>query len=148
MKDYTPITRTYIDRWGFVQSETREPDLRVAEQKIESRVKSVLREPYFAHVNYRDDAELYLGKQAVHGWVTDWADKRASLYYHYQIYIGNKETDLRYVRDIHVENSKYNGYEDRYNASINDEEIGESTDKYLAQIIQANQNNKKIHDIV
>lgn len=148
MKDYTPITRTYIDRWGFVQSETRKPDLRVAEQKIESRVKSVLREPYFAHVDYRDDAELYLGKQAVHGWVTDWADERASLYYQYQMYIGNKETDLHYVRDIYFAHSKYNGYEDKYNASIGNEEIGEVTDKYLTQIIQANQNNKKIHDIV
>lgn len=148
MKDYAPITRTYIDRWGFVQSETRKPDLRVAERKIESRVESVLREPYFAHVDYRDDAELYLGKQAVHGWVTDWADERASLYYQYQMYIGNKETDLHYVRDIYVAHSKYNGYEDKYNASIGSEEIGEVTDKYLTQIIQANQNNKKIHDIV
>lgn len=148
VKDYAPITRHYIDQWGFIQSETKKPDSRVVEQKIESRVKSVLREPYFAHVDYRDDAELYLGKQAVHGWVTDWADERASLYYQYQMYIGNKKTDLHYVRDIYFAHSKYNGYEDKYNASIGSEELGEATDKYLAQIIRANQNNKKIHDIV
>lgn len=148
MKDYTPITREYIDRWGFLQKETKEPDIARAEKEIDDRVNMVLREPYFTHIDYKDNSELYLGKQAVHGWITDWADERASLYYQYKMYIGNKKTGLHFVRDIFFKKSKYNGYKDKYNVNAGSEEINESTDTYLLQIIKANQNNKRIHDIV
>lgn len=149
MREYTPSERTYIDRWGFVQTDVVEPDLIQAKWEINSRVNAVLREPYFCHVDYSGNPELYLGKRAVHGWITDWADERASLYYQYQMYIGDKETGLNLVRDIIFSKSnKYKGYKDLYNKNQGKENIAKVADSHLSQIIEANQENKKIHDII
>lgn len=148
MKDFVPIVRQYIDRWGFIQTDVREPDINIAERQINERVHAVLKEPYFCHVDYAGNSELYLGKQAVHGWITDWADERASFYYQYEMYIGNKNVGLNFVRDIILKNSKYDSYSDKYNAEDKFSNLEKVTDKHLAQIIAANQNNKKIHDIV
>lgn len=148
MKEYTPQTKRYIDRDGFIQSVTTQPDLNQANLEINRRVNRVLLEPYFCHIDYRDDSELYLGKQAVHGWITDWADERASLYYQYQMYIGNEETGLNLVRNIMFLNKKYNGYKDLYNRAAETINITEVADKQLSQIIAANQKDKKVHDII
>lgn len=149
LKDYEPFSRTYIDRWGFVQTDWVYPDTRNAEYEVDRKVKKVLKEPYFCHIDYKDDCELYIGRQAIHGWVTDWADKRASLYHQYEIYIGDEKTGLNFVRDIHIVNSAYKGYEDKYNRGGGQKkEILKFTDTHLAKIIAANQQNKRIHDIV
>ena len=148
MKDHAPVKRTYIDRWGFVQTDTNFFELRGLEREINSRFRAAMREPYFCHVDYREDDELYLGKQAVYGWITDWADKRASLYYQYQMYIGDEKTGLNIVRDIKFFNSKYSGYKDLYNKTRSNEEAVRVADTHLLQIIEANKKNKRIHDII
>ncbi len=147
MKQYVPTKLEYIDRWGFVHSDTIEPDMERANSEINHRVDLVLSNPYFCHIDYIDNPELYIGKQAVHGWITDWADERAKLYYQYQIYIGNKDVELNLVRDIHFSKGKYKGYKDLYyKSSENDKTV--VADEHLQQIIQANQDNKAVHDIV
>lgn len=147
MKQYIPTKREYIDRWGFIYSDTIEPDMERANSEIKQRVNLVLSNPYFCHIDYIDNPELYIGKQAVHGWITDWADERAKLYYQYQIYIGNKDVELNLVRDIHFSKGKYNGYKDLYyKRSAEDKAV--VADEHLRQIIKANQDNKAIHDIV
>lgn len=148
MKEYKPVTRTYIDHEGFIQTDTKQPDLNRAKQEINNRVGQVLANPYFCHIDYRDNPELYLGKQAVHGWITDWADERASLYYQYQMYIGNEETGLNFVRDIMFSKGKYKGYKDLYNCVGKKSNVAEVADEHLSQIIAANQKDKKIHDII
>lgn len=71
----------------------------------------------------------------------------AKLYYQYQIYIGNKDVELNLVRDIHFSKGKYKGYKDLYyKSSENDKTV--VADEHLQQIIQANQDNKAVHDIV
>ena len=147
-KDNEPIVRTYVDRWGFVQSLVTQPDEENIRNRINNRVEKVLQEPYFCHVDYSSNPELYIGRQAVHGWITDWADERASLYYQYQMYIGNKDTGLNYVRDINIKKRKYEGYKDLYNRIQVKNGYASVADKHLAQIIQANQKSKKIHDII
>lgn len=147
-EDNQPIVRTYVDRWGFIQSLVKYPDEEGLRNRVKNRVEKVLREPYFCHVDYSLNPELYIGKQAVHGWITDWADERASLYYQYQMYIGNKETGLNFVRDISIRRRKYEGYKDLYNRVQVKAGYANVADKHLAQIIQANQKNKKIHDII
>ena len=67
-KDNEPIVRTYVDRWGFVQSLVTQPDEENIRNRINNRVEKVLREPYFCHVDYSLNPELYIGKQAVHLW--------------------------------------------------------------------------------
>lgn len=148
MKDHALDNRTYIDRWGFVQTNTNFLELKGLQKEINSRLRAALREPYFCHVDYREDDELYLGKQAVYGWITDWADKRASLYYQYQMYIGDEKTGLNIVRDIKFFNSKYSGYKDLYNKTRSREEAVKVADTRLLQIIEANKKNKRIHDII
>ena len=148
MKEFKPIERTWIDRWGFYQGEVIQPNKAVAEREINKRVGSVLANPYFCHIDYRLNPDLYLGKQAVHGWITDWADEQASLYYQYQIYIGEEETDLKFVRDIMISKGKLSGYKDLYNKNEKDNKISEIADEHLARIIELNQKNKKIHDII
>lgn len=149
LKEYEPFTRTYIDRWGFEQTDWVYPDTKYAENEVNRKVNKVLEQPYYGHVDYKDDSELYIGRQAVYGWVTDWADKRASFYVQYEMYIGDKKTGLNFVRDIHIENSVYKGYEDKYNRGRGQKkEIIKFTDMHLSKIIAANQQNKRIHDIV
>lgn len=148
-RDYQPITRRYIDRWGFVQWDTQEPDYSVAEREVRTQVNRVLREPYFAHVNYSGTPELYIGKQAVHGWVTDWADSRAQYYYQYQVHVGNKKLGINYVRDIEIKNGEYVGYKNLFaRETQNNDDILQVADERLQQIIHVNRKNKKIHDIV
>ena len=138
-KDNEPIVRTYVDRWGFVQSLVTQPDEENIRNRINNRVEKVLQEPYFCHVDYSLNPELYIGRQAVHGWITDWADERASLYYQYQMYIGNKETGLNFVRDINIKKRKYEGYKDLYNRIQVKNGYASVADKHLAQIIQVRQ---------
>lgn len=147
MKQYVPTKREYIDRWGFVHSDTIEPDIEHANREIDNRVNSVLSNPYFCHIDYGYNPELYIGKQEVLGWITDWADERAQLYYQYQIYIGNKDVELNLVRDIHFKKGKYNGYKDLYHRRSGDDKAVVA-DEHLQQIIKANQDNKAVHDIV
>lgn len=147
MEQYVPTKREYIDRWGFVHSDIIEPDMERANSEIERRVNRVLRNPYFCHIDYRNNPELYIGKQKVTGWITDWADERAKLYYQYQIYIGNKDVELNLVRNIHFKKGKYNGYKDLYYKQ-NGGDKAFIADEHLQQIIKANQENKAIHDIV
>lgn len=136
-----------IDKWGFVHYETKYPNEEIIDLEVKEQVDRVLNEPYFAHVNYADDSELYLGKTAVHGWVTDWSDERASLYYQYEIYIGDEDVGLNYVRDINFTYKTYQGYLDLFN-KLGNNEIAEVADEHLLQIIRVNQNNKKVHDII
>lgn len=147
-KNTSPISRRYIDRWGFVQYDVRYPDEEAIRARINNRVDAVLRNPYFCHIDYNDNPELYIGKQAVHGWITDWADSRASYYYQYQMYIGNTAIGLNFVRDVYIKDRKYKGYKDLYNKLSIGKGYANVADSHLSQIIQANQSNKKIHDII
>ena len=148
LRNYKPKVTEYHDRWLMIHREIEQPNWEKARKEINYAVGKVLNEPYFAHVNYKDHCELYLGKQAIHGWVTDWADERASYYYQYQIYIGNPDVGLEYVRDIIIKNRSYQGYKDLYNRFGDKEEIMKVADEHLSQILKANRNNKEIHDIV
>jgi hypothetical protein len=149
IQNYKPKEVRYIDRWGFVHTEVEYPDMNLLEIDVSKAVNPVLREPYFAHVNYSGNPELYIGKVRINGWVTDWADERAQYFYQYQVFIGDKKVDLEYVREIKVENGKYKGYKNLFSKSTqNKDDILQVADERLQQIIRANRSNKKVHDIV
>ena len=117
MQDFKPETSYYYDsRSGLLQTRRSEPDMELARRQIDRKVNKVIRKPYFCHVDYKYNAELYLGKQQVAGWITDWADEQASLYYQWQMYIGNEDKKLELVRDVHISDGDYQGYTDLYNA--------------------------------
>ena len=117
--------------------------MELARRQIDRKVNKVIRKPYFCHVDYKYNAELYLGKQQVAGWITDWADEQASLYYQWQMYIGNEDKKLELVRDVHISDGDYQGYTDLYNAHQKETKSTTVADQHLAQIIAANQKNKK-----
>ena len=149
MKNFQPEVIYYTDRSGLLMTRYNEPDLALARRQINSKVDTVVNNPYFCHVDYNYNPELYLGKQQIAGWITDWADEQASFYYQYQMYIGNKDVGLELVRDIHISRGIYRGYTDLYNAHQGKEIKSNSiADKHLSQIIAANQKDKKIHDII
>ena len=149
MQYFKPETSYYYDsRSGLLQTRRSEPDMELARRQIDRKVNRVIRKPYFCHVDYKYNAELYLGKQQVAGWITDWADEQASLYYQWQMYIGNEDKKLELVRDVHISDGDYQGYTDLYNAHQKETKSNTVADQHLAQIIAANQKNKKIHDIV
>ena len=147
MQYYVPKKRTYIDKWGLVQSYIVEPDMERANREIDNKIKLVLKNPYQVHVDYSSNPELYIGNQKIPGWITDWADDQAQIYYQYKIYIGNKDIGLNLVRMVHFLDGKYSRYEDLYNKNANNDELVVA-DEYLKKIIKANQENKKVHDIV
>jgi len=75
MQDFKPETSYYYDsRSGLLQTRRSEPDMELARRQIDRKVNKVIRKPYFCHVDYKYNAELYLGKQQVAGWITDWAE--------------------------------------------------------------------------
>ena len=147
MQYYVPKKRTYIDKWGLVQSYIVEPDMERANREIDNKIKLVLKNPYQVHVDYNSNPELYIGNQKIPGWITDWADDQAQIYYQYKIYIGNKDIGLNLVRMVRFLDGKYSRYEDLYNKNANNDELVVA-DEYLKKIIKANQENKKVHDIV
>ena len=147
MQYYVPKKRTYIDKWGLVQSYIVEPDMERANREIDNKIKLVLKNPYQVHVDYNSNPELYIGNQKIPGWITDWADDQAQIYYQYKIYIGNKDIGLNLVRMVHFLDGKYSRYEDLYNKNANNDELVVA-DEYLKKIIKVNQENKKVHDIV
>lgn len=148
VKEHGPIEQTYMDKEGLLRRKTVHYDEKQVELEVDKKVNNLLINPYFAHIDYIDNPELYIGKQAVHGWITDWADERASLYYQYQMYIGNKDTELNLVRDIMFSDKKYDSYKDKYNKKLSDKKVSNIADERLAQIIESNQENKEIHDII
>lgn len=148
MKEFQPETKYFYDRSGLLQTRQTQPDLELAQREINEKVDKVIRTPYFAHIDYKYGTDIYIGKQRVGGWIIDWADERVSLYYQWQMYIGNEEQKLELVRDIHISDGNYIGYTDLYNAHQGEIKYDSFGDQHLAQIIAANQKNKKIHDII
>lgn len=71
LKDYEPFSRTYIDRWGFVQTDWVYPDAKNAEYEVDRKVKKVLEKPYYCHIDYKDDCELYIGKHVLKWIITN-----------------------------------------------------------------------------
>lgn len=147
--NFKPQTFTYINKSGFWETKEIGGGIDKVYEATRAEIKNLIGNPYFAHVDYSRNHNLYIGKKGVPGYITDWADKTASLYYQYQMYIGNRETNLKLVRDIDFGAEKYIGYRDLYNALTR--ENGKQTkyaDDRLARIIKSNQKNKRVHDII
>ena len=147
-KEFKPSDQIYMDKEGRLQRKRSQPNQELIAIEANKKINTILKNPYFAHIDYNSNPELYIGKQAVHGWITDWADEQASLYYQYQMYIGNKDIGLDLVRDIIFSDKKYKSYKDLYNKNITDGKIRNIADERLSQIIEMNQENKEIHDII
>jgi hypothetical protein len=64
------------------------------------------------------------------------------------MYIGNKDIGLNLVRDINMSGGTYQSYTDRYNKNAQDNRVMKVADEHLTRIIEANQKNKRIHDII
>ena len=112
--------------------------------------RSAVLQPFFARLDYQHQ-KLYFGKIEIPGEVIDWADPRCSVYYNYQIYIGNKEYDLALVRDFEIRDGSFLGYKDVYVAgkmtgATSDGEI--ITDERLLAIIETYKEHKEVHDII
>lgn len=149
LENYKPVERRYIDRWGLVHTEVDYPDMGLLDIEVSKAINPILNEPYFGHVNYAGNPELYIGKVSITGWVIDWADERSKYWYQYQIFVGDKNVNLEYVRGISVLSGKYLGYKTLFaNTTQNNDDVMQVADERLRQIIRANRNNKKVHDIV
>ena len=117
-------------------------------------LSAIARSPYFARIDYYQSKQhtLYFGKKAIEGYVTDWRDKRAIMYYQYNIFIDNPEAQLSLVRDINIVAGKYCGFEDKFskrwfkNKNENVEKI--IADEYLINIINQDRKDFKVHDII
>ena len=116
------------------------------------KMYSVRREPYFARVD-AGKSSLYIGKNEYKN-IIEWTDPRASLYYEYQMYIANAEHKLSLVRDLKVYQDIICFIRDKYNQQIGENGIplqsadGVISDPNLLMIINANRDNKSVHDII
>lgn len=140
----------YIDRDGIVVRERRPV---YHQEHVDThfirKTSGYGGSPYFCHIDYKDDEKLYIGKKELPGRIVDWADKRASLYYQFQLYIGNSSVGLRLVRDIDINKRLYVGYRDKYNLHAkNTNGIGAVNDALLSRILRENRMDKRIHDII
>ena len=145
---------TYIDSGGFLAERVIDDDdeLQITMQ-ANDEVKRLAEEAYFAHINYKDNPKLYIGKKEIPGYVVDWADKKAALYYEYKVYVINQELGINYVRDIILDQGVFYDYEDLYNRHIKSSNSKDGltnsiVDEKLIEIIERNRSSKQIHDIV
>lgn len=148
-RDFSPQVLRYIDRNGMLSSKEVGPGIDKVRERVKVSIDRLVADPYFAHISYKETPYLYIGKKEIPGYVTDWADKKASLYYQYQVYIGNEQISLKLVREIDFGSGRYLGYRDLYNMVLG--QMGEESniaDERLSRIIMSNQKDKKIHDII
>ena len=116
------------------------------------RMYSIRREPYFARIDAGEDS-FYIGKNEYKD-VIEWTNPLASLYYEYQMYIGNNEHKLSLVRDLSIYVDTICSIRDKYNAQtgLNDRSLDSQneviSDPNLLLIINANRDNKTVHDII
>lgn len=153
MSKVTYRERKYIDRNGLVVTETvrcgkSDP---VSDAKMEAR--RIADEAYFAHVDYKGEPDLYIGKTELPGYVVDWADKRAAYYYDYKIYTVDQQLGINFVRDITLKNGAVSDFHDLYNrkekiSGIAGTQYASVSDEKLIEIIERNRSSKAIHDIV
>lgn len=119
-----------------------------------SELSAIARSPYFARIDYNQQSPctLYFGKRAVQGYVTDWRDKRAIMYYQYKLFIDNKDINLSLVRDINIVSGIYRGFNDKFSSKEimqkGDQVEKIIADDFLIQIIENERASHRIHDIV
>ncbi len=149
-EEFEPRIVKYVDTDGFLTSKEIGPGFEAIKEKIILEVERLVDEPYFAHISYSKNPDLYIGKKGIDGRVTDWADKQAAYYYQYPVFVGNKSVGLKLVREIDFGSKGYLGYRDLFNALKKEGQKSISTvaDKRLSLIIKSNQADKKIHDII
>ena len=145
--------KTYIDRNGLLVTEKERYDENQLRISAETEARRIAEEAYFAHVDYNGNADLYVGKNAIPGYVVDWADKRAAYYYEYQIYTADQQLGINFVRDIILKNGRFSEFHDLYNSKNNlSGKLGNPyvgvADEKLIEIIERNRASKSIHDIV
>lgn len=131
------------DKTYYEYTKQKEKALNDAEKII----KSVLNKPYVGHVYYKDHPELYIGDVAYGGVVFDWADERAKYYYQRDMFTGNDEVGIEYVREIHFRNREYAGFSTLYSKTSTTNEVI-ATDEHLIRIIESNRKNKNVHNII
>ena len=147
--NFKPQTFSFINKSGFYETKEIGGGIDKVYENVKAEIRELISNPYFAHIDYSRNHNLYIGKKGVPGYITDWADKTASLYYQYQMYIGNRETNLKLVREIDFGAGKYIGYRDLYNALTSGKDNRTKyADDRLVRIIKSNRKNKRVHDII
>ena len=145
--------KTCIDKNGFLVTVKDGYDEDKVRFKAEVEAKRLAETSYFAHIDYLGNPDLYIGKEAIPGYVVDWADKRAAYYYDYKIYIADRKLGIRFVRDITLKKGEFSDFHDLYNY-IGSAFFGSGkkhtniADEKLLEIINRNRTSKSIHDIV
>jgi len=138
----------YLDSQGFMHTRYYSLSEDSLDYRVRVETEDIEQKPYFAHVCQEQDANIYIGKKEVPGWVIDWSSPKARRYYdNFAEEIGNEENRLIFVRDIIIKRGRYIGFRDQYNINGNDQMV-ESTDEQLKRILAANREKKNVHDII
>lgn len=145
--------QSIIDNEGHILTVTKEPDTSHIWEYANLEARKIVNSAYFAHVDYKKDADLYIGKKSIPGYVIDWADKKAAYYYQHTIYVADQDLGINFVRDIELKDGVFFDYTDIYNKinrakNSSNSNYAEIADKKLMQIIEQNRSTKEIHDIV
>lgn len=120
-----------------------------------------INEPYFGRIDYRDEKGCYIGKRELRGYVIEWTDERAALYYNYQFYAENDIVGLSLVRSYDIKNAEYSGFSDLYCKGPTSEKFEKksddgvtadnttiTSDPKLLQLLKLNRDKKAVHDII
>lgn len=136
----------YIGKDGFVGVKTINHD-KECENEYKSTITQIKNNPYFARVDY-NKTSMYIGKHGIDNKVIDWSDSSCQYYYQYEMYLGSDNVTLSLVRDLSISNGELYGYVDKYNIKGNVIDQKKYTDERLVKIIEANRENKSVHDII
>ena len=108
--------------------------------------------PFFASVDCVKDGLFYIGKREIKNYVIPWKDKRANMYYDYQMLINDRVYGLRLVRDHDIRLRRYIDFVDKLNTFSSSNENGinidKLTDSYLIKLLEYSRQNKKTHEII
>ena len=143
----------YIDRSGFIATMIKGRDKLQIKLDAQLEARRIANEAYFAHVDYKNNPDLYIGKIGLPGYVVDWADKQAAYYYEYKIYTSNPNLGINFVRDISIKNGVFSDFHDLFNRQAkphinSNARYANIADERLIEIIERNRSSKSIHDIV
>ena len=149
---FVPCKKTIINKDGFIETIKEEHDETQIRLNAKAEANKIANSAYFAHVDYVDNHNLYIGKNAIPGYVIDWADKQAAYYYEYKIYVADRKLGISLVRDIDLKDGKFFDFHDLYNRNMSVTNASNSykgiADEKLIEIIERNKSSKTIHDIV
>lgn len=106
------MKRSYND---FSESFDTDLHSKINDMALELKLlKEIRKKPYFLRLDYNDN-KVYIGKNAIDGFVIASKDSECMVYDKSGLYINRKDYDIKLIREFKVSSGILTGYKDNLN---------------------------------